>query len=136
MPQLHLLIYRPPAFFPARSGHWALFLPYEEGGSVGYGLGVKKASFRTTQTQFEIFEASLEIGRDDLQRHIKLQIYVNGINDLNVICHGVTQGRPFNLVTRNCQHWVCEVIEVVITRFNIPDGPAELARIKAMGINT
>ena len=33
-------------------------------------------------------------------------------------CHAVTENRSFNLVTRNSQHWVCEVIELLQARLN------------------
>lgn len=136
MPNLYLLIFEPTEwYYPADAGHWALYFPSKEDESVGDAVEVKKASLVNRRTQFGTIKAYLQIGWCGLQRYELLNIDVLSLAALTQICHGVTEGRPFNIVTKNCQHWVCEVLEKVIERYRIRNGEAELRRVKAMGHN-
>lgn len=133
MPQLHLLIFKRRSYFPKNGGHWALFLPFEKGGTDGCGFDVIKSSFKAKQTQFKTFDCTPEVGKDRLVECVPLEIYVDDVPDLNNICNIVTRGRPFHLVNQNCQHWVCEVVEMLVERYEIPNGKQELTKIKRKG---
>src|SRR5205814_803756 len=95
MPQLHLLIFKRRSYFPKNGGHWALFLPFEKGGTDGCGFDVIKSSFKAKQTQFKTFDCTPEVGKDRLVECVPLEIYVDDVPDLNNICNIVTRGRPF-----------------------------------------
>src|SRR5437016_6173596 len=136
MPQLYLLIFEPTEwFYPADAGHWALYVPSKEDEFVGDAFEVKKASLITLQTQFGMMKAYLQVGWCGLQNYVPLEINIPSIAALNQICYGVTFKRPFNIVSKNCQHWVCEVLEKVIEKYDIRNGKEELRRVRAMGHN-
>ena len=121
---------------PAIAGHWVIFLPFKDGGKNGYGFGVNKTtmSFTASQTQYAITDASLE---DDLKDCIPIQIkFEDGAAELNQICTDVSHNRPFHLVNRNCQHWVCEVLDSVVQKYRHlnPNGAAEVAKFRALAV--
>jgi hypothetical protein len=136
MPRLYLLIFEPTEwYYPDDAGHWALYVPSKEDETVGDAFEVKKASLVTFRTEFGMIRAYLQNGWCGLRQYVPLNIDVPSIASLSQICYGVTEGRSFNIVTKNCQHWVCEVLEEVIKKYNILNGEAELRRVKAMGHN-
>src|SRR5438046_7432739 len=114
MPQLYLLIYQQDLKkikLPAIAGHWVIFLPFKEGEKKGYGFGVNKTTMSITdkETQYAITDASLD---DDLENYYPIQIqFEDGAAVLNQICSDISHNRPFHLINRNCQHWVCEVLD-------------------------
>src|ERR1700737_4320960 len=139
MPTLHLVIFKPWTILSKDADHWALFLPEKEGDPHGDFFGVKKNGYISKMTEFEHVEHC------DIQQ---LQEYTNEIRsiialtELGVdrlvllhICRDVTQDRPFDLITRNCQHWVCEVIKKLEKRLNVEQTINVLARIKGLGIS-
>jgi hypothetical protein len=137
MTQLYLLIYKQDLKgfkLPAMAGHWVILLPYKEGGSVGNGFGVNKQTMSLTAkyTQYAITEASLD---DDLERYMPIEVtFEGGTGVLSRICTDVTHNRPFHFITRNCQHWVCEVLEKVVQEFPHlnPNGAAEVAKFRTL----
>jgi hypothetical protein len=133
MPTLHLLRFKTLPILPKRTGHWALFLPDEEGGSNGVVYSVQKRSLKSKKTQFSHREFNLQSSIGLLESWIPLPEIDILPYKLSAACHDATKNRPFHLIKNNCQHWVCEVIENLISRFQIAEGTDVLHKIKSLG---
>jgi hypothetical protein len=114
MPTPVLVVFKGPI---ANARHWAFFLPHDDEnndgklndeGSLGHYYGVAKNSFVSMETAFLLLEATDE-------KVIVKRLELSEINisklELSNVCLEVCQNRPFNLYGRNCQNFVCEVIE-------------------------
>ena len=82
------------------------------------------------ETQYSMYDFTPEI-RDNVDFYHSLKIDVETYI-VNQICQKVSKERRFDLVTRNCQHWVCEVIEELVKDLNIPGGKEILSRVKKL----
>lgn len=121
MPILHVIIFKTPWYGIKSMAHWALLLPEDEvvPGYFGDVFDVQKPKFTSKETQYSNYNFTSEV-RDNVDVYNSLKIDVE-IYTLNQICQKVSKNRPFDLVTRNCQHWVCEVIEEVVKDLPIPE---------------
>ena len=148
MPNLHVLIYKPCRWFlPRKASHWALLLLNEDVNSddvnsddvksgdfnsddVGIVFDVQKNAFKSKKTQF----ATLDFKkiRDNVHSAIALEIQVTEYQ-LNMICQDVSKNRPFHLLSRNCQHWVLEVIKRLVEELHISNGDEIIHNIKRLG---
>ena len=108
MPPLYLLIVLPPFLVPNRMAHWALYLPAHDKATTGQLYSVKKESLSSEITK------SVNDYFDPETLKQKALIAIPGIwlghAVLLQVCTEITDGRRFNLFTRNCQDWVEEVI--------------------------
>jgi hypothetical protein len=133
MPTLHLIKFKPPiALLPKGTSHWALFLPHEceEGDSEGLLYSVKKESFTSTKTEFQRAKFDPQSASDVLSCIALTEICIKHVF-LAAVCYQVSDGRPFHLISRNCQHWVYEVIEKLTMQSNMADvGQKVIKRIK------
>ena len=133
MPTLHLIKFKPPiALLPKGTSHWALFLPHEceEGDSEGLLYSVKKESFISTKTEFQRAKFDPRSASDVLSCMALTEICIKHAV-LAEVCYEVSDGHPFNLISRNCQHWVYEVIEKLTIKSNMADvGQKVIKRIK------
>lgn len=125
---LHIMICKPSRHLPKSTAHWALFIPDQEGGSEGVVYSMRKAAF-ANKTQLHCSQITLG-DMANLQSVIVVPEVKTCEYLLSAVCHEVNTGRSFNLITRNCQHWVFEVIERLVERQNIPEGEEVLTRIK------
>jgi hypothetical protein len=112
--------------------HWALLLPEIEFTPYCFGsvFDVQKPAFASKETQYSNYDFTSET-RNNVDDYHSLKIDVESYT-LNQICQKVSKGRLFDLVTRNCQHWVCEVIEELVKDLNVPDGDEILSRVKRL----
>jgi len=133
MPTLHLIKFKPPlAGLPKGTAHWALFLLYDEQDSVGLLYSVKKESFISNKTEFSVVDFDPQTASDVLSCVALTEISIKH-HILSEICYKVSEGRPFNLISRNCQHWVCEVIEKISLATDTTEvGEKVIRRIKSM----
>ena len=132
MPPLYLLIFPTSFLLPNRFAHWALYSPKTEGTLVpGYIYSVKKSGISSQQTQTvnEYFDANKY--KDVVYIPIP-RIYVEGWVLLEA-CTEVTEGRKFNLLTRNCQDWVEEVIMKLEDDLKIVDRVNISSLVRAYG---
>jgi len=118
MPDLYLAIFEVAFLASKKTAHWALYLPPGDPNTcVGRLYGVKKENFSSSQTQFvtDSFDPQKEQG--------VLYIPIPGVKiaeaNLLAICQEVAENRKFNLVTRNCQDWVLDVIKQVEVALNL-----------------
>src|SRR5271169_5292723 len=118
MPLLHLLIFKTPLVLKS-TAHWALFLPDEDGAPIGLMFHAAQESLTSNRTCISQMSFDVRAHMKQIQSSIVLP-------DLDVVvyqvweaCQAVSDNRAFNLVTRNIQHWVCEVIEFLQERLNI-----------------
>ena len=129
MPTLHLIIFSSIPMVP-RFAHWGFFLPYEEGGTEGVIHHVKKRSFISNTTEYAAADLTPSISYTSCT---PLPEIIIKNHELSEICYRVSDGRPFHLLSRNCQHWVFEVIQAIATKFNIAAvGDTVINRIKDM----
>src|SRR5271170_3411146 len=132
MPTLHLIIFKPIPMFPV-TAHWGLFLPYDEGDPDGLIYQVKKESFTSKKTEFNATDFDPRLQFATFSSCTALPEITIKHHELSDICYKVSQGRPFNLITRNCQHWVLEVIQAVAMHLNMTTvGDRLIRRIKDM----
>jgi|SRR5271154_1659752 len=126
MPTLQLVIFKTP--FSQKTAHWALLLL--NGGADPNFLGtiysVKKTSLTSKKTEFipQTYTPQLQ----KLVNTVSLDIEVAHF-DLSRTCTEVSLNRPFDLLNRNCQHWVYEVVELLVKRLNIVGGDEVLEKI-------
>jgi hypothetical protein len=120
MPSLHLLLFKQLPIFSRDTAHWALFLPDEDGGAKGMLFHIIKESYASQNTQYRSRAYSVCNSND-----LKYTLAINEINvnvaALDQACQRATRGRPFHLISRNCQHWVCEVVGDLARRENLGD---------------
>lgn len=118
MPVLYLVIFEVTFPAPKRTAHWALYLPPENpNAQAGQLYSVQKQSLSSSQTLF----FNKEFIPEDERRASYIEI--PGVNiaaaNLLAICQEVANNRNFNLVTRNCQDWVLDVIKQVENELNL-----------------
>jgi hypothetical protein len=127
MPTLQLVIFK--TLLPQKAAHWGLLLL--NGGADPNCLGtlyaVKKTSFTSKKTEFtrEAYTPQLQKSVDTESLDIEVAHF-----DLSRTCTEVTYNRPFDLLHRNCQHWVYEVVELLVKRLNIVGGDEVLEKIR------
>lgn len=132
MPTLHLIIFKTPWYGFKSTAHWALLLPENEVTPHCFGdvFDVKKPAIMSKETQYAMYDFTPEI-RDNVDVYHSLKIDVETYV-VNQTCQKVSKKRPFDLVTRNCQHWVIEVIEELVKDLNVPGGDDILSRVKML----
>lgn len=118
MSALHLVIFKTPFF--RTYAHWGLFLPYEgEDEPSGILYDVKKASLISKKTQVQKHDFYPRSQSDFFSSCTALPGISIKHYELSDICYRVSDGRPFNIVTSNCQHWVFEVIRAIAVQSNM-----------------
>lgn len=132
MPTLRFLVFK-MAMLPDAFAHWALFVPNEEGSAEGVLFEVQKRGVFMRKTQFHYREFDCCASGAELRDNISIPEISVGLVMLNFACHAVTKNRPFHLRSRNCQHWVFEVIEYLVNAQRINNGQEILSRIVARG---
>ena len=122
MPTLHLIIFKTAWYGIKSTAHWALLLPAEQVTPHCFGrvFDVQKPTLMSNETQYSNYHFTPEV-RDNVDVYHSLNIEVETYT-VNQICQRVSKDRHFDLVTRNCQHWVCEVIEQLVEDLNIQGG--------------
>ena len=98
--------------------HWVIFLPddddnvelklLQKDGSFGWYYSVSKNLFSSAETALEIYRATAD--KVVSRRLILSEIKVSPL-ELSTTCREVCEDRPFNVVVRNCQNFVCEVVQ-------------------------
>jgi hypothetical protein len=134
MPTLSLLIFKSPPLLPKRLSHWAFYLPPEDEQQCGRIYSVKKKEFSSEYTQL-IYEP-FDPGQDKSLLCIEIPSIGIERGQLLTICEEVTKDRRFNLMTRNCQDWVEEVIKKVEEDLNIVKRVDVVALAKTHGYTT
>ena len=104
---LHLLIFE-IRYFPKSMSHWALFLPFEENGHKGRIASVRKHISLKRETLFEFTD--FDTRTQQQMTKIPLPLIIEETKLLDA-CHQVTKNRSFDFWVKNCQKWVCEVVE-------------------------
>ena len=130
MPTLHLIIFKTPFF--QSTAHWALLLPADIVGFNYFGdvFDVKKTALISKKTEFARYNFTREI-QNNVGEYHSLNFDVEHYT-LNQICQNVSKDRPFDLVTRNCQHWVIEVVEELVDHLNVERGDEIVNWLKAL----
>ena len=140
MPELHIAWFKTGRFVPNRFAHVGFYLPDRDGDLPGSIHHVQKSGIVSERTKYEVlsFEQPLRnskketvVKESDLLERIPLEIQVEA-TELSRACHFATQDRPFNLLTRNCQHWAYEVIEYVVIGLKMKNGEDVLKRTKKL----
>lgn len=132
MPILHLIIFKTPWYGIKHTAHWALLLPEEEvtPKCFGYVFDVQKPTIISKETRYSMYSFTPKIqGNVDVYHSLEIDVKAY---DVNQICQKVSKERRFDLVTRNCQHWVCEVVEELVEDLDIPGGEEILSRVKSL----
>jgi hypothetical protein len=126
MPALYLIIFKTPFF--KKMAHWGFLLPNE--GNCSDIVSVKKAALHSKRTEIDYNTLTTDIERNIASYHplnINIEIYT-----LNQVCQNVSRNRHFDLFSRNCQHWVLEVLEELVRVLNISTGREILNRVRAL----
>ena len=124
------------------AAHWGIFLPDDGSGYDQYGIPHWGTLYHAAkpcygdegschpigcQTQFNTSRRPLS-GSPALISVICLRDTEIRHEHVHAACHFVTENRHFNFVTANCQGWVKEVIQVLISERKLPVGVAEQMR--------
>lgn len=136
MPTVLLLIFKPATIFPKCTAHWGLFLPNEEGRSDGFLYHVKKSNLSLVSSHTQFNQDPFDILQQANLIHSLLRLYeLNAVTHIELAnaCHEETTNRRFNLVTSNCQQWVCQVLENLNNQFNNGQNGDVLDRVKGEG---
>ena len=116
MPTLHLILFKQLPVFSRDTAHWALFLPNEDGEASGILFHITKESCMSWKTEYR---------QKDFLPHPSPELEsIFAISEINVskaavdaACQRVTHKRNFNIVTKNCHHWVCEVVDDLVQTY-------------------
>ena len=132
MPPLHVILFKQLPIFSKDTAHWALFLPNKDGDNNGVLFHITKESYISWKTEFQQKEFSIRKSADTLENTLKIQEIDVSVASLDAACQRVTEGRSFNVIKKNCQHWVCEVVTDLARKHNLGDIDI-LGRIKTLG---
>src|SRR5579862_7863902 len=109
MPALHLVLFKQLPVFSRDTAHWALFLPNEDGEALGILFHITKESYVSWKTEYR--QRNFSPRRSPELESIFAISEINvGKAALDAACQRVTRDRDFNIITKNCHHWVCEVV--------------------------
>jgi hypothetical protein len=127
MPQMYLARFRQGPFAIA-SAHWALFLPEsvdQNGTPVGFLFHARKqwidlqgeqnCTVQGTANYSLETDFCLSMCPSLLDQHCLIDSNVTA-EQLNDACQYISLDRKFNLVTRNCQEWVKDVIDHLVAQ--------------------
>ena len=124
MPPVFLLKFHNHPFRSPETAHWAILLPtvpYNAGELPSWGVlyHARKRGFcccfpLSSNTEYERID-HFDLSREnDIFDRYELST-VNLTNaEIDVACQWVSNPRTFNLVTRNCQDWVKEVLQCLV----------------------
>ena|SRR5437762_8221162 len=133
MPTLQLLIFKSCPIAP-KIAHWALFLPQYDGSPFGILYSVKKTGFVSRNTQLSLLNLNPQ---DEYESDIQSMIAIPELDvqpyNVAMICRQVSEGRHFNLITQNCQHFICEVLNELLQLHNEGERDTVMRRIRNLG---
>ena len=124
---LYILKFDQPPFGDA-STHWALFVPDETAGKNRDGIPISGALFHAQsggictfkEPQYRQIPNFPLSSSPSLRSALELDRLGVTIEHLDKACQKVSGEGTFNLVTRNCQEWVKEVLGVLVIQKMIP----------------
>lgn len=131
MPTLHLILFKQLPVFSRDTAHWALFLPKEDGEASGILFHITKESYVSWKTEYR--QKNFVPRRSpELESIVAIsEINISKVG-LDAACQRVTHSRDFNIVTKNCRHWVCEVVDDLARTYQLGEVDI-LGRIKNLG---
>jgi hypothetical protein len=130
MPTLHLILFKLPVF-SRDTAHWALFLPNKDGEPPGILFHITKESCVSWKTEYR--------QKDFLPRPSPELESILAISEINIskvaldaACQRVTHSRDFNIVNKNCRHWVSEVVDDLVRTYQLGEVDI-LGKVKTLG---
>ena len=145
MPQIHLAKFNNPIYLPA-TDHWCIFLEDETAGNNRHGIPISGILFHAAKncssgnglccinnTIYEKRKFSLSKSKS-LQSSLKLNDANATEEQIDHACLRVSNKRSFNLVNKNCQEWVIEVLTDLMGQNLVPNDV--LQKMKLEGYST
>ena len=117
---LHLVRFKQLPVFKRDTSHWALFLPYEDGKAPGSLFHITKESYVSWKTEYRTKHFTPRQSAD-LESILAISEINVTVAALDAACQRVTADREFNILTKNCHHWVCEVVEDLVRVNNLEE---------------
>jgi hypothetical protein len=145
MRQIHLVKFK-NRFCPPVTDHWCIFLQDETAGNNAHGIPISGTLFHAAKncsggnglccinnTVYMKGEVLLSES-ESLRSSLELTGAKATEEQVDHACLRVSQNRSFNLVTRNCQEWVIEVLKDLIGQNLVPSNA--LQQMKLEGYST
>jgi hypothetical protein len=129
------------------TAHWGIFVAFEPAGNDNHGIPKTGTLFHASQrcvvvggscaTSPTVYRQNPEFelsSSETLASTLCLEDTDVSVGQVDKACESVSLNRPFNLVTRNCQDWVKEVLQQMISENLIPQ--KVFLQMKAAGFET
>jgi hypothetical protein len=114
--------------------HWGIFVAFEPAGDDNHDIPKTGTLFHISQhcdgvsgsctSSLEIYHKTDQFELSNSKKLAsakRLEDTDVSIEQIDKVCQRVSLNRPFNLVTRNCQEWVKEVLEEMVGENLIPE---------------